>query len=342
MPRSNTFRATPHSAKLSCEVATRIRSTPTGTSNGKYAQRSIPNPKRPANMTSIGPSPRGSVLAAGVTAAVLMAVLSVGTANSMRHAKVATRYIDTSARHQAAVMLMSLTHFVVVSDQDRSREASPGSSALQAEDAGSIAVQEPRPYIIFEIYVRQLTENPLQRQAHREVAGVEHLVGSASVCVIDDGLRVVLRSEGRRRVVEVGPFDHQLHCQPLPRLAAMASDEHQFREIKHDNVDPGDILRRERQPRTRHARTDEDRDTQFDARRVDRVHLGVIDRHLRKGAGRKHRRRTDPEFLVLASDCAHRPDDVVGISNGPGRNKPVGMVLQRQARSLVGNHDHAL
>jgi hypothetical protein len=60
-------------------------------------------------MTSIGPSPRGSVLAAGVTAAVLMAVLSVGTANSMRHAKVATRYIDTNARHQAAVALMSLT-----------------------------------------------------------------------------------------------------------------------------------------------------------------------------------------------------------------------------------------
>jgi hypothetical protein len=81
-------------------------------------------------MTSIGPSPRGSVLAAGSTAAVLMAVLSVGTANSMRHAKVAIRYIDTNARHQAAVALMSLTHFVVGSNQDRSREASPGSSAL--------------------------------------------------------------------------------------------------------------------------------------------------------------------------------------------------------------------
>jgi hypothetical protein len=80
----------------------------------------------------------------------------------MRHAKVATRYIDTNARHQAAVALMSLTHFVVDSKKDRSREASPGSSALQAEDAGSIAVQELRPYIIFEIYVRQLTENPLQ------------------------------------------------------------------------------------------------------------------------------------------------------------------------------------
>jgi hypothetical protein len=42
-----------------------------------------------------------------VTGAVLMAVLSIGTANSMRHAQVATRYIDTNTRHQAAVALMS-------------------------------------------------------------------------------------------------------------------------------------------------------------------------------------------------------------------------------------------
>src|ERR1700740_1616014 len=138
-------------------------------------------------------------------------------------------------------------------------------SALQAEDASSVAVQELRPHAVFERYFRQLTEYSLQRQAHREVAGVDHLVRAAGVCVIDDGLRVVLRSERRCRIVEVGPLEHQLHRQLLPRLATMASDEHQLRKIKHDNVDPGDILRRERQAGTRAAGTHEDRDTQFDA-----------------------------------------------------------------------------
>src|ERR1700739_748934 len=65
----------------------------------------MPNPNRPENVTSIV-WPSRSVTAVGATVAVLMADppywRPVGTAPSIRHVGVTTRYIDTNTRRRAA------------------------------------------------------------------------------------------------------------------------------------------------------------------------------------------------------------------------------------------------
>src|SRR5271165_2558429 len=91
-----------------------------------------------------------------------------------------------------------------------------------AEHPGRILPQELRPDLVLERNARELALDPLQRQAHREVAGVDHLVRSPGVGVVDHVLGVVLRGEGGGRVVEVRPLQHQLDRQVGPRLAPVA------------------------------------------------------------------------------------------------------------------------
>jgi hypothetical protein len=49
----------------------------------------------------------------------------------------------------------------------------------------------------------------------------------------------------------------------------------------------------------------------------------------------------DPELLILPTHRPHRSDDIVGVGDGTGRHKPVGMPLERQTRGLIGHPDEA-
>ena len=129
--------------------------------------------------------------------------------------------------------------------------------------------------------VGQLGEDALERQPHREVAGVHDLVGAAGVGVVDDRLRVVLRRERRGGVVEVRPLEHQLHGQLVPRLGAVAHHDLELGEEPAHLVEQLGLLAEHRHPRAGHAGGDADRDVELDALRVDRVEALVVDRHLR-------------------------------------------------------------
>ena len=179
--------------------------------------------------------------------------------------------------------------------------------------AARVLGEELRPHLVFERHVRQVGEDALQAQSHREVAGVDDLVRTPRVGVVDDLLRVVPGRERRGRVVQVGPLEHELHGQLLPRLAAMPGNEDQIGEVEHDDVDPGDLLRLELQPRTGNPGTAEDRDAQVHAGLVDGVHLRVIDRHLREGPGGEYGGRPYPELLVLLPQLPHRSAYVVRV-----------------------------
>ena len=109
----------------------------------------------------------------------------------------------------------------------------------------AFVAQELRPDLVLEADVRHLGHDPLEREAHREVAGVDDLVGAARVGVVDDRLRVVLRRERARRVVQARPLEHELHREVLPRLAAVPGDEDELGEVVHHLVDELDLLRLE-------------------------------------------------------------------------------------------------
>src|SRR5438067_1739274 len=92
---------------------------------------------------------------------------------------------------------------------NRSRSLSPpcGNTILpvEPEDPDGVRSKELRPDVVTEGHLWQLAEDAVERQAHREVTGVQHLVGAAGVGVVDDGPRVVLRGERTGGVVEVRP-----------------------------------------------------------------------------------------------------------------------------------------
>src|SRR5882724_6061545 len=64
------------------------------------------------------------------------------------------------------------------------------SSFVELEHAHGVLAQELRPYVIAERHRRHLREDALERQTHREVTGVHHLVGTTRVRVVDDVLRI--------------------------------------------------------------------------------------------------------------------------------------------------------
>ena len=122
----------------------------------------------------------------------------------------------------------------------------------------------------------------------------------------------------------------------------MPGDEDQLREVVHDDVDPDYLLRRELQPRARDAGAAEDRDAQVHAGLVDRVHLRIVDRHLREGP-----RREAPTALMPNSSYSRRivrtvPLTSFGSAMLPVGDEPVGMPLRAPACDVcVGDADHA-
>src|SRR5262245_8897672 len=224
-------------------------------------------------------------------------------------------------------------------DRIASRWRSPGGGAprglpLQAEHAKGVLPQELRPDVVAERDLRQLTEDALEREPHREVARVHHLVRAPRVRVVDDRLRVVLRCEGARRVVEVRPLEQQLDGQVGPGLAAVAHHEPELREAPADLVAELDGLPEHRDARAPHADADEDRKVELHALGVDRVEALVVDRHLRGAASGEGAHRLDADLLVHALEVAQRRDALVGVDPAGG-DEAVGVAAQRLAARPV-------
>src|ERR1700722_10924403 len=70
-----------------------------------------------------------------------------------------------------------------------------GLALQKAEHSQSVRSKEFRPYLVLESDVGHLGHDPFQGKAHREIPGVDDLVGAATVCIVDDVLGVVLGSE---------------------------------------------------------------------------------------------------------------------------------------------------
>ena len=58
-------------------------------------------------------------------------------------------------------------------------------------------MEELRPNVVVEWHITHFGHDALERQTHREIAGIDDLVGSTGVGVVDDARVVMLRSEGR-------------------------------------------------------------------------------------------------------------------------------------------------
>src|SRR4249919_2929358 len=124
-------------------------------------------------------------------------------------------------------------------------------SVIELEDSLRVLAEELGPHVIAEWHARKLAEDPIQREAHGEVARVHHLVGPARVGVVDDVGRIELRREGRGGIVQVRPLEHEFHREVCPWFAAMTRDELELREEPAHLVDEGDVLTGERNARSR-------------------------------------------------------------------------------------------
>ena len=98
----------------------------------------------------------------------------------------------------------------------------------------------------------------------------------------------------------------------------MTGHEHQVGEVVHHLVDELDVLAGRLEARPRDPGTAEDRDAQLNALGVDRVHLLVVDRHLREGAGREAPDRTHAVRLVLGDQTPDALHAVVRVDGGRG------------------------
>src|SRR4051794_1059121 len=155
-------------------------------------------------------------------------------------------------------------------------------SHVELEHPHRVLAEEARPHVVAERDIGKLGEDAVEGEAHREVPRVHDLVGAARVRIVHDVRRVVLRCERARRVVEVGPLEHELHREVRPWLTTVPGDELELGEEPANLVDERDVLRRERHPRSWHARAHADGDVELNALGVDRVELLVVDRDLRR------------------------------------------------------------
>ena len=127
----------------------------------------------------------------------------------------------------------------------------------------------------------------------------------------------------------------------------MPGDELQLGEVPADLVDEADVLRRERHPRTGHARAHADRDVELDALRVDRIELRVVDR---RPAGTGPAGNAVAAFTPSSSTARLQVADRVHAAVRVDLEAPeeaVGVLLQRPQRvaaAVLGERhaEHAL
>src|SRR5260370_16470893 len=71
----------------------------------------------------------------------------------------------------------------------------PPSRPLQREDARGVLVKELGPHVVAERHVRQLGEDPVDVETHREEARVDDLFGPAGVREADELPVLLLRAQ---------------------------------------------------------------------------------------------------------------------------------------------------
>jgi hypothetical protein len=98
-------------------------------------------------------------------------------------------------------------------------------SGVQLQHLAGVVAQKSRPHLVFERHGLHVGHDPLKREAHREIACIDDLGSAARVRITNDGFRLMLGREGGGRIVEIGPFQHQLDGEVFPRLAAVTGYE---------------------------------------------------------------------------------------------------------------------
>ena len=115
------------------------------------------------------------------------------------------------------------------------------------------------------------------------------------------------------RIIEIGPLEHQLHGQIVPRLGAMAHDDFELGEEPADLVEIFDLLGFHRDSRPRYADIEQNGQPQLLGTGIDRKQIFVVDRHLRQRSSRKAAYRRKANFGMNALDPAHFFHAPVGI-----------------------------
>ena len=108
---------------------------------------------------------------------------------------------------------------------------------------------------------------------------------------------------------------------------AVARHDREVREVVTDGVEPLDFLWPARHPRSHDPGIDEHRQVFFDAGRVDRVHLRVVDGDLGKLAAREHADAHDVVGRLRLLDAAHRTHHVVRIAHVVAEHEAVRVAL---------------
>ncbi|CAB4930313.1 unannotated protein [freshwater metagenome] len=98
----------------------------------------------------------------------------------------------------------------------------------------------------------------------------------------------------------------------------MARHVGEFGEVVHDLIDMLDVLALELEARTGDAGADEHRDIEFAGLRVDRVHLLVVDGHLREASSGEHADAASTPCLVGADNLLDALHSIVGIGADRG------------------------
>jgi len=125
--------------------------------------------------------------------------------------------------------------------------------------------------------------------------------------------------------VQAGPFEHELHGQVFPRLTSVAGHKCELGEVVHDLIDAFDMLSRRGYSWSGNAGATKDRDVEFAANGIDRVHESRVYRHLRQPARWERGDRFEADLVVQAPDLANRFDPFVGVRFETG-DKSVGVL----------------
>ena len=107
-------------------------------------------------------------------------------------------------------------------------------------------------------------------------------------------VEVARRVRGARQVQRV-PLAHVVHEQLFVRVAHVRADHGERREVDQHVLEQLGMLHPRAHPRPRHADVDGDRKPELLAQLVDRVVLGVVDRHL--GEQRRHPHQSEARVL---------------------------------------------
>ena len=144
----------------------------------------------------------------------------------------------------------------------------------------------------------------------------------------------MFRRKCTRRIIEIGPFEHQLHSQSLPGLRTVAHDDFKVREKPAHLVQMLHLLGFHRYARPRNAHIQANRNAKFRRCCIKRKHIFVVDRNLRQCAARKDANRRNADFAVQPLDTPDFVHTFVGVARNI-EEEALRIKLFRAARCIV-------